>query len=585
MSTATPPCYESRRRLRVSTEGRRAPIGEDHPTMNKPTSPTPQRPIFATLAIFLQVLVVLVALLAFVSLFSQGARRLLVGLRDTFAGSELWIAFVIALAATLGSLFFSEVLRLHPVPAVLVPADRDVPARDHPARRRDPPRPRRPSTTRSPFPIIGLLVGGYHKYIEIHPEAELAGCKIGAPCSTKWINEFGFVTIPVLAISCFAAILVAAAVRAVEQRARRAPRPRRHAERRQERAAAEPDVSPAAARRPRAGRRRAARSRARRAPASRRGRGTSPSAAAAPRADARRSRRRARRRPPPRARRARCACSSPSASASSIPTTRPVKTRSFARRDADQRRQPRRADRHAEPRAGPRELQVVAADAQVAARDELGAGAHAVAHADADDGRRERVERRVELARTPPSARRRPRGRAPRRRRRRRRTRACWWSRARGRAAPDRRPARRARRPARRSSRCRARCAPRAGRGGRSRSRRRGGHAEGRACREVLYDASRHDARARPPPHRPRCCSCCSRPPRWPTRRSPSAARAPTASPTTRSSRTTGFIGHPLLPAVHPLHEPAPVAARQAQGAAQGDQQAAHADRRWQSGW
>lgn len=163
--------------------------------------------IFATLAIFLQVLVVLVALLAFVALFSQRARRLLAGLRDTFAGSELWIAFVIALAATLGSLFFSEVsdfipcrlcwfqrIAMYPLVLILLVG----------AIRRD----RAAWTYAIGFPIIGLLVGGYHKYIEINPEAESAGCKIGAPCATKWINEFGFVTIPVLALSCFAAILV-----------------------------------------------------------------------------------------------------------------------------------------------------------------------------------------------------------------------------------------------------------------------------------------------------------------------------------------------------------------------------------------
>lgn len=163
--------------------------------------------IIATLAVFLQVLVLLVALLAFAALFSQGARRALVGLRDTFAGTELWIAFAIALAATLGSLFFSEYsdfipcrlcwlqrIAMYPLVIILLVG----------AIRRD----RAAVYYALPFPIIGLIIGGYHKYIEIHPEAESAGCKIGAPCATKWIEEFGFVTIPVLALSAFAAILV-----------------------------------------------------------------------------------------------------------------------------------------------------------------------------------------------------------------------------------------------------------------------------------------------------------------------------------------------------------------------------------------
>jgi len=160
----------------------------------------------ATLAVFLEVLVVLLALLAFVALFSKGARRALVGLRDTFAGSELWIAFIIALAATAGSLFLSEYsdfipcrlcwlqrIAMYPLVIILLVG----------AIRRD----RGAVYYALPFPVIGLIIGVYHKYIELNPEAESAGCKVGAPCATKWIEEFGYVTIPVLAMSAFAAIL------------------------------------------------------------------------------------------------------------------------------------------------------------------------------------------------------------------------------------------------------------------------------------------------------------------------------------------------------------------------------------------
>ena len=97
-----------------------------------------------------------------------------------------------SLAATLGSLFFSEVsdfipcrlcwlqrIAMYPLVVILLVG----------AIRRD----RGAVYYALPFPIIGLIIGGYHKYIEIHPEAESAGCKIGAPCATKWIEEFGFV--------------------------------------------------------------------------------------------------------------------------------------------------------------------------------------------------------------------------------------------------------------------------------------------------------------------------------------------------------------------------------------------------------
>jgi hypothetical protein len=42
--------------------------------------------------------------------------------------------------------------------------------------------------------------------IELSPEAQPASCRIGAPCSAKWIDEFGYVTLPVLGLTAFAAI-------------------------------------------------------------------------------------------------------------------------------------------------------------------------------------------------------------------------------------------------------------------------------------------------------------------------------------------------------------------------------------------
>src|SRR3954454_10457612 len=62
----------------------------------------------AGLAIALQVLVVAIALLALVGLVVPAARRPFHALRDNVAADELWIAWIFALAATLGSLFFSE---------------------------------------------------------------------------------------------------------------------------------------------------------------------------------------------------------------------------------------------------------------------------------------------------------------------------------------------------------------------------------------------------------------------------------------------------------------------------------------------
>jgi disulfide bond formation protein DsbB len=162
----------------------------------------------AVLAILLQVLVALVLLLALVALVWPRGRAWLVEARESLFGSELWIAFAIAAGATAGSLFVSEYsdfipcrlcgyqrIFMYPLAVVLLGA----------ALRRD---------VRGAFlytiwlPVIGMGVAAYHIYIEYHPEAETPGCKIGAPCTTKWIDKFGYITIPVLAISAFAAITV-----------------------------------------------------------------------------------------------------------------------------------------------------------------------------------------------------------------------------------------------------------------------------------------------------------------------------------------------------------------------------------------
>jgi disulfide bond formation protein DsbB len=157
----------------------------------------------AGLAIALQVVVVALLVLALLGLALPAARRPL----RSIAGGELWIAWVVALVATLGSLFFSEIadfipcrlcwfqrIAMYPLAVVLLIG----------ALRRDI---RGAALYALPFPIVGGLVSAYHIYIENHPEAESAGCTIGAPCSTKWIDEFGYVTIPTLAITAFAAIL------------------------------------------------------------------------------------------------------------------------------------------------------------------------------------------------------------------------------------------------------------------------------------------------------------------------------------------------------------------------------------------
>jgi disulfide bond formation protein DsbB len=177
----------------------------------------------AAAAIVIQVVIAVVLVVAIAALWSRGARRLLTEARDSLLGGELWVAWGFALVATLGSLFFSEVsqfipcrlcwfqrIGMYPLAALLLIA----------AIRRDY---RGGALYGLPCAVFGALVAIYHIYIEYHPEAETAGCKIGAPCTTKWIDKLGYITIPVLALTAFLTIITLLSMALSHSRSRSAP--------------------------------------------------------------------------------------------------------------------------------------------------------------------------------------------------------------------------------------------------------------------------------------------------------------------------------------------------------------------------
>lgn len=159
----------------------------------------------ALLAVALQVVVVAFLLVALLSTVWAPARRARDAVRALLAGTELALAWVVALTATLGSLYFSEIadfipcelcwfqrIAMYPLALVLFLA---VVSRD-----------RRGAYYALPLPLVGAAVAAYHALIEWWPQLEPSGCTIGVPCSTKWIEELGYVTIPVLALTAFATI-------------------------------------------------------------------------------------------------------------------------------------------------------------------------------------------------------------------------------------------------------------------------------------------------------------------------------------------------------------------------------------------
>ena len=120
----------------------------------------------------------------------------------------IFLAFLVSLIATLGSLFFSEIMNFVPCslcwyqriciyPLVIILGlsfcvdDSKVKLYSY------------------PFAFLGLFLALYHNLLQwkIIPET-IAPCKQGVPCSLTYINWFGFITIPFLALVAFLLILL-----------------------------------------------------------------------------------------------------------------------------------------------------------------------------------------------------------------------------------------------------------------------------------------------------------------------------------------------------------------------------------------
>jgi disulfide bond formation protein DsbB len=141
-------------------------------------------------------------------------------LRTAVEGYELWLAFLVAAIATGGSLFFSEIA--HFVPCELCWYQRicmyPLSITTLVAALFDDPRAARYLL---PLPVVGAGVSVYHLLVENRVVGESLTCRISAPggCAVKWINEFGYVTIPTLALTAFALALAFLLLAALEPRA------------------------------------------------------------------------------------------------------------------------------------------------------------------------------------------------------------------------------------------------------------------------------------------------------------------------------------------------------------------------------
>ena len=131
----------------------------------------------------------------------------------TLGPVALTLAATVAVVSTAGSLYFSEVahftpcrlcwyqrIAMYPL-AVILPiaaAKGDGLVRRYV----------------TPLAAIGAVIAGYHILVERFPNLETSACDPLNPCSLVWIERLGYLTIPTMALSGFAAILALLGVRA-----------------------------------------------------------------------------------------------------------------------------------------------------------------------------------------------------------------------------------------------------------------------------------------------------------------------------------------------------------------------------------
>lgn len=120
----------------------------------------------------------------------------------------LYAAFGVSLMATLGSLYFSEILKLPPCilcwyqrilmyPLVLIIAVGVI--------RKD----GKIYQYVLPFSLAGTAIAFYHYllYVKIIPES-FSPCEVGVSCITKQLDWFGFINIPLMSFGAFTLITI-----------------------------------------------------------------------------------------------------------------------------------------------------------------------------------------------------------------------------------------------------------------------------------------------------------------------------------------------------------------------------------------
>lgn len=129
------------------------------------------------------------------------------GVADILGPNALWLAWLVAFAATVGSLIYSEVIGFEPCRlcwfqriamyplsiVLLVGAIRKDWAAKYYA---------------LPLSLIGAGISMWHYLVQAFPTLEGGSCDLNNPCSSKYVDVFGFISIPFMAGTAFIVISV-----------------------------------------------------------------------------------------------------------------------------------------------------------------------------------------------------------------------------------------------------------------------------------------------------------------------------------------------------------------------------------------
>ena len=161
----------------------------------------------ALLAIVAQLSIAVALVLWIGGRFSPAIARVARATAESVAPYALLFATAVATVALTGSLYFSEGahflpcklcwyqrIAMYPLAPILAVA----------AWRRD----RQVWWYALPVTLIGAAISTYHVLLERFPSLETGACDPTNPCSLIWVERFGYLTIPTMALSGFLLIAV-----------------------------------------------------------------------------------------------------------------------------------------------------------------------------------------------------------------------------------------------------------------------------------------------------------------------------------------------------------------------------------------